>query len=94
MAGRRRRGRRRRRGLGRRWRDFIRARVRPDLLLDATIAAAAVLIAYVLFASLIVGPMRAVEVADGPTATVVPLGAVIFGLVDALPDPRKNACSA
>ena len=38
--------------------------------------------------------MRAVEVAIGPTATVVPLGAVIFGLVDALPDPRKNACSA
>ena len=38
--------------------------------------------------------MRAVEVAVGPTATVVPLGAVIVGLVDALPDPRKNACSA
>ena len=70
------------------------ARLRPDLLLDATIAAAAVRIANVLFASHIAGPIRAVEVAVIPTATVVPLGAVIFFLVDAWPDPPENACSA
>ena len=69
------------------------ARLRPDLLLDATIAAAAVRIAYVSFASHIAGPIRAVEVAV-VTINVGPLGAVIFFLVDAWPDPPKNACSA
>ena len=78
---------------GRRWSDCMSARLRPDLLLDATIAAAAVRVANVLFASHVRGPIRAVEVAV-LTPIVGPLGAVIFGLVDALPDPRKNACSA
>ena len=72
---------------------MVSARLRPDLLLDATIAAAAVRIANVLFASHIAGPKRAVEVAV-LTINVGPLGAVIFFLVDALPDPPKNACSA
>ena len=78
---------------GRRRRGRRIARLLPDLLLDATIAAAAVRIADVFFASHIRGPIRAVEVAI-ITITVGPLGAVIFGLVDALPDPPKNACSA
>ena len=78
---------------GRRWSDCMSARLRPDLLLDATIAAAAVRVANVLFASHVRGPIRAVEVAV-LTPIVGPLGAVIFGLVDALPDPRKNACIA
>ena len=65
--------------------------MRPDLLLDATIAAAAVRITNVFLA--LIKPYRAVEVAVR-AITVGPLGAVIVGLVDALPDTPKNACSA
>ncbi len=96
-AWRRRRRRRRRRrgrgrGRGRRWGDLVSARLHPDLLLDASIAAAAVLVATTPIFALIPF-LTAVGVAIF-TINVGPLGAVIFFLVDAWPEPLKNACSA
>ena len=66
--------------------------LRPDLLLDATSAAAAVLVATTQIFALI--PVRKAVFVAIVTILVGPLGAVIFFLVDAWPDSLKNACSA